>query len=281
MSITRNDCCVLNGGSGGWGFEPLALQLSSALGVDVASQPRRFNYLLHVEDTDQPFQFDVFIPTKPVRLASDKRLLAAVFIEHCVPTPETHLLDSFDDVLRLVREHPGGEWCLKYPTGCGASGHRMITEASSEPANWPRPYIFQEFIRLERPEVYRTYCAAGELFGWVARRFPEGTRLSPWVAHARGARYVRLGEPPTEALEAARRALVATGLWDSFGCVDLLRRPTGEWLVLEVGTDGLFNHVDRDLGDEDFERELHQRVADAFWKAARSYDHTSAQIRDA
>jgi hypothetical protein len=88
---------------------------------------------------------------------------------------------------------------------------------------------------------------------------------------------VRLGEPPTEAREAARRAFVATGLWDSFGCADLLRKPTGEWVVLEVGTDGLFNHVDRDLGDQVFERELHRRVADAFWKAAKSYDITPAK----
>ena len=169
---------------------------------------------------------------------------------------------------------PDSEWCLKYPTSCGASGHRLISSSSTEPPNWPRPFIVQEFIRLKRPEVYRVFCAAGELFGWVARRFPEGTRLSPWVAHARGARYVRLGEPPSEALEAARRSLIATRLWDSFGCVDLLHKPTGEWLVLEVGTDGLFNHVDRDLGDPDLERELHRRVANAFWKAAESYDNT-------
>jgi glutathione synthase/RimK-type ligase-like ATP-grasp enzyme len=269
MSISQKDCCVLNGGSGGWAFEPLAHQLSSVMGVDVATEPRRFNYLLHVEDTEQPVKFDVFIPIKAIQLASDKRLLATAFIEHRVPSPETHLFDSFDEVIRFVREHTGSEWCLKYPTSCGASGHRLVIEESAEPPNWPRPFIVQEFIRLERPEVYRTYCAAGELFGWVVRRFPEGTKLSPWVAHARGARYVRLNDPPAGALEAARRALVATGLWDSFGCVDLLRKPTGEWVVLEVGTDGLFNHVDRDLGDHEFERELQQRIADAFWKAAR------------
>jgi len=280
MRLLPEDCCVLNRGSGSWAFEPLALQLSSSLGVDVASEPRRFNYLLHVEDTDRLVGFEVFIPAEAIRLASDKRLLAGVFARHDVPTPETHLLDTYEQVLRFVGKHPGSEWCLKYPTGCGASGHRMIAEVSVEPANWPRPFIVQEFVRLDRPEVYRTYCAAGELFGWVARRFPKGTFLSPWVAHARGARYVQLGQPPSEALEAARRALVATGLWDSFGCVDLLRKPTGAWVVLEVGTDGLFNHVDRDLGDEDFERELHQRVADAFWSAAQSYDDTSANSRD-
>jgi hypothetical protein len=70
-------------------------------------------------------------------------------------------------------------------------------------------------------------------------------------------------------MEVARRALVATGVWDSFGCADLRRKTTGEWVVLEVGTDGLFNHVDRDLGEPHFEQELHRRVASAFWKAAQ------------
>jgi len=28
---------------------------------------------------------------------------------------------------------------------------------------------------------------------------------------------------------------------ESFGCVDLLQRPTGEWVMLAVGTDGLFS----------------------------------------
>jgi len=52
MSLSPKDCCVLNGGSGAWAFEPLALQLSSSLGVDVSGEPRRFNYLLHIEDAD-------------------------------------------------------------------------------------------------------------------------------------------------------------------------------------------------------------------------------------
>jgi glutathione synthase/RimK-type ligase-like ATP-grasp enzyme len=263
---------VLNSGSGAWGFEPLAAQLSSSLGIDVSEQPRRFNYLLHVEASGSSAGFDVFIPTEAVRLASDKRLLARVFTENCVPVPLTRLFDSFDDVLSFIRAHSSNEWCLKYPIGCGANGHKMITESSVESPNWPRPFVVQEFIRLERPEVHRIFCAAGELFGWVARRFPEGCPVSPWVAHARGARYVRLGEPPTEAMVAARRALIATRLWDSFGCVDMLRRPRGEWVVLEVGTDGMFNHVDRELGDSELERELQGRVAKAFWKAAGKLD---------
>lgn len=277
MSISPNDCCVLNEGSGAWAFEPLAHQLSSHLGVEVSSRPRRFNYLLHVEDTARAIEGELFIPAEAIRLASDKRLLAKAFDENGVPAPETHLVQSFADVLQFVRDHGNSEWCLKYPISCGASGHRLISSTSAEPPNWPRPFIVQEFIRMKRPEVFRAYCAAGELFGWLARRFPTGSPESPWVAHARGARYENVGDRPDEASRAAHSALQATGLWNSFGCADLLQKPTGKWLVLEVGTDGLFNHVDRDVGDKSFERDLYRRLKDAFWKAARSYGEQTAK----
>jgi hypothetical protein len=65
--------------------------------------------------------------------------------------------------------------------------------------------------------------------------------------------------------------LQATGLLSSFGCVDLLRRPSGEWVVLEVGTDGMFNHVDRDLGLPEVEQDLQRRVAEAFWARLGSW----------
>src|SRR5262249_55494372 len=84
-------------------------------------------------------------------------------------------------------------------------------------------------------------------------------------AHARGARYEPAGEAPPAASAAARAGLDAVGLLESFGCADLLRLATGEWVVLEVGTDGGFNHVDRDLGLPGLEQELQRRVAEAFW----------------
>lgn len=154
---------------------------------------------------------------------------------------------------------------LKWPTGCGAGGHRRIGPGDRLPHDWPRPYVLQEFVRLERPEVYRLYGAAGELFGWNARRFPPEIAPSPWVAHARGARYEVLGAAPAEAERIAHRALNAVGLLGSFGCVDLLPAPDGGWLALEVGTDGVFNHVDRDVGDPVLAAELDRRVAEAFW----------------
>jgi hypothetical protein len=185
-------------------------------------------------------------------------------------TPFTRLLANFDEVRAFVNERPHSRWCLKYPISCGANGHRILTPDCQEPPNWPRPFIVQEFIQMDRPEVYRTYGAAGELFGWVVRRYPDGAKISPWVAHAQGARYACLGEPPEQAVAAARSALVAVKLFDSFGCVDLMCRPDGAWVVLEVGTDGLFNHVDRDWGDVEMENELSRRVADSFWQAARN-----------
>jgi hypothetical protein len=143
--------------------------------------------------------------------------------------------------------------------------YRLLNPGMALPRGWPLPLVVQEFIPLERPEVYRLYGAGGQLFGWVARRFPAGVEPSPWVAHARGARYELVGDAPVEAVAAARSALEAVGLLGSFGCVDLLRHPGGKWLVLEVGTDGMFNHVDRDLGLPELQLEIQRRVAEAFW----------------
>ena len=125
--------------------------------------------------------------------------------------------------------------------------------------------MVQEFVRLEQPEVYRLYCVGGELFGWNARRYPPGVKASPWVAHAQGARYVHLGTPTDAAAAGATAALKAAGLFGSFGIVDLLPHQN-RWLVLEVGTDGLFNHVDRDFDNPSLAQELDRRLAEAFWK---------------
>jgi hypothetical protein len=264
--MNENECCILNAGDGSWAFAPLAAQLSRALWVDVAEEPRRHNYLLLTDDAVAAARDDFFIPFASMKLAADKRALARVFAQRGVPTPETHLVESLGEARRLASGASNTSWCLKYPTGCGASGHRLLTEETTVPDTWPRPLVVQEFVRLERPEVYRLYAAGGRLFGWVARRFPAGVKPSPWVAHARGARYEPSGDPPAGAVAAARAALDAAGLLASFGCADLLRRPSGAWVVLEVGTDGMFNHVDRDLGLPELEQEIQRRIAEAFWQ---------------
>jgi hypothetical protein len=264
MNATRSDCCVLCGGDGAWAFEPLARSLAVALGADVSPTPRRFNYLLFTDSLPLPADCASFIPPESIALAADKRRLAEVFARNGVPIPETHLLNTWDEVQHFRVARPEAEWCLKFPTACGASGHRLLTD--DPPAWWPVPFVVQEFVRLEQPVVYRTYAAGGVIFGWMVRRFPTGKKPSPWVAHARGAVYEHAGHAPQAAVTVARSALAATGLLGSFGCVDLLQRPTGEWMALEVGTDGLVNHVDRALGDAVMEAEMTRRIAEVFWK---------------
>lgn len=260
-----NLCCIVNGGGGAWAFSALAQQLSQALWIDVSETPRQFNYLLVMDNFDVSSFGESFIPLRSLEIAADKRLLAQAFCANSVPTPLTRLVRSMDDAQRILDDDRTRTWCIKYPTSCGASGHRMLTPGMVLPKDWPLPLIVQEFIQLERPEVYRLYGANDHIFGWVARRFPAGVNVSPWVAHARGARYENLGDPPPDAVRAGRAALTAVDLLNSFGCVDLLRRPTGEFVVLEVGTDGMFNHVDREIGCSELESEILRRIAEAFW----------------
>ncbi len=262
---SAESCCILNGGSGAWAFAGLADALSRALWLDVAAEPREFNYLLFADGHGFQSRGELFIPFRSMQLAADKRLLATAFADADVPRPITHLVPSITDAQQILAEDINREWCLKFPTGCGGSGHRRLVPGMELAAGWPMPLVVQEFISLDPPEVYRTYVAGGKPFGWVVRRFPEGVSPSPWVAHARGARYADAGDAPAAALDAAWAAFEAVGLWNSFGCADLLRHPSGEWQVLEVGTDGMFNHVDRDLGLPNLERELQRNVAQAFW----------------
>src|SRR5688572_4847162 len=158
-------CAVLNTGCGAWAFEEHARRLSRALWLDVSEDPREYVYLLGW-DLPEPPQAELFIPYRSILLAGDKRLLAGLFPEAGVSAPRTLLLNTPDEVCEAVRSETGRQWVLKYPTGCGASGHRLLDAGSPVPEGWPRPYVVQEFIRLETPEVYRLYCAGGETFGW-------------------------------------------------------------------------------------------------------------------
>jgi len=264
-SIRAESCCIVNGGGGAWAFAALAEQLARALWIDVSATPRRYNYLLITDEFDASEFGELFIPYRSMQIAADKRLQTKVFAANAVPTPDTRLVDSLEEAERILRDSPDRDWCLKYPTGCGASGHRMLAPGMKLPKDWPMPLVVQEFVKLERPEVFRLYGATGRVFGWIARRFASGVKPSPWVAHARGARYELAGAAPAEAVAAGMAALKAVGLLDSFGCVDLLRRDTGEFVVLEVGTDGKFNHVDRELNSPELEREIQQRIAESFW----------------
>ncbi|MEZ6139409.1 MAG: hypothetical protein R3B84_02450 [Zavarzinella sp.] len=264
-SVNPDNYCILNTGGGAWAFASLASQLSRALWVDVADDAREYNYLLLADQQNIPDNNRLFIPFSSMELAADKRALARVFLENSVPIPDTHLFESIEDAKQFANINNHLSWCLKFPTGCGASGHRMLLAETMIPDSWPHPLIVQEFVHMQQPEVYRLYAAGGEIFGWVARRFPNGATTSPWVAHARGARYELAGIAPQEAVAVGRSALIATGLLGFFGCVDLIFHPSGKWVVLEVGTDGMFNHVDRNLELPALELEIQSRIAESFW----------------
>jgi len=260
MTVTTG---IINQGNGSWAFEEHAERLASALWLEIVDRPRDRNFVLGWERKTPP-SGDLFIPWEGIHFASDKRLQAEAFNRAGVPMPATVLLDNLAAVRTFLATNDSKRWVLKYPTSCGASGHRFLNLETTIPADWPTPFVVQEFIESPQPEVYRLYGVAGELFGWNARRFPAGVKPSPWVAHARGARYCHLAAAPKAAMDAAKGALSVAGLMQSFGAVDLLSDGRG-WLVLEVGTDGVHNHVDRDFENPSLEAELNRRLAEAFW----------------
>lgn len=257
------EAAILNSGSGAWAFESLANSLSHTLGVPVVSQPTELNYILAWDGATPPTG-QSFVPFGAIECANDKRLIAGVFKSFGVPCPETFLL-SDEELTPFLRRQSSRRWLLKYPISCGGAGHRFIQVGDTIPDDWPRPLVVQEFISLPRPEVFRFYGVGGVLFGWNVRRFPEDTQdPSPFVAHARGAHYEQIGTAPPRAVRCARRALEATGLWRSWGCVDMVPADNGRWLALEVGTDGLWSHVDRDIQPPCIAEELETRLGQTF-----------------
>lgn len=263
--VAWGEAVVLNSGPGAWAFEPLAEVLSQVLNAPISTTPARWNYVLGWDGGEVQSSF---IPLESMRIASDKRLTAQAFARHNVSAPETLLLESEREVQQVLAPRADEEWVLKWPIGCGGSGHRLIATGDAIPIDWPRPFVLQRFVRLERPEVFRLYGIAGRLFGWNARRFAPGQSDSPFVAHARGARYEDAGELPPAAEDVARAALESCGLLSSFGCADLMRDSSGRWLALEVNTDGLFQHIDRDVPPE-IAHQINARLNNAFslWAA--------------
>src|SRR4051812_12463518 len=113
--MNNTDCCILNAGGGAWAFEPLARQLSRALWVDIAEQPRGYNYLLLADDAVAAGLDGLFIPLRAIEAAADKRELARIFATAGVPVPDTRLVESADGARRFADAHPNKAWCLKYP----------------------------------------------------------------------------------------------------------------------------------------------------------------------
>ncbi len=261
---------ILNSSDGAWVFQELAESLANILKIEIDNIPRDFNYVLNWNEANiKEIEHKMFIPWSGINIASDKRLLADIFLKHKIAIPETYLINTYEEVLKFIESYTE-QWCLKYPIGCGASGHKIINNRLDIPQKWLKPYVVQKFIKLKKIQVFRLYCAGKILFGWNRRKFTSPDNSNPWVAHANGAVYEVLGQPPEEVKKLATLALKATHLYDSFGCVDLLQDNDGNWLVLEVGTDGIFNHVDRNIGNLDLEIEINQRIATAFWQRVTS-----------
>jgi hypothetical protein len=257
---------ILNQSDGKWVFENLAQMLSRSLWVDISEDVADLNYVLCTDTDLTNNTLNSFIPIDSIKIASDKRSIDQRFKSHNVSRPTTFIVDSDPEIEAILHKFDRNRWILKYPTGCGGMNHRMIEDVSQIPEKWPQPYLIQEFIESTQPQVYRFYCVAGDLFGFNVRKFADPDISNPWVSHTNGARY-NYGETPNkEAIEVATSALIATGLYDSFGVVDLINDRSGKWFALEVGTDGIYNHVDRDVANDSLVDELNERLAIAFWR---------------
>lgn len=251
---------VVNAGPEAWAFADHAARMGAALGVEVGSEPALFNYVLGWPE-DRSYPPGSFIGREAARCASDKRLQAIAFLERGVPIPETHTLATRDAVDRLLSTRRDTTWVLKWPVGSGATGHRLLRSIDAIPRLWDGPYLLQRFVEMPTPEVYRLYVVGVDAVGWNVRRFPEGVGASPFVAHAKGARYEEAGSPPACVVEAGLLATRAVGLEGRFAAVDFL--PDGDrWLVLEVNTDGPFQHVDRDFAGSE---RLDAQISTCFW----------------
>jgi glutathione synthase/RimK-type ligase-like ATP-grasp enzyme len=266
MITSSTKLTILNQSEGKWAFENLAHTLARSLWADVSDRPSDVNYILCTDCDLTANSIRSFIPIDSISIAADKRKIEKRFNADRVTRPKTLIVDSLAEISSILSGGNSHRWVLKYPIGCGGIHHRIIEDASQIPDKWPQPFLLQEFIESEQPAVYRFYCVDRDLFGFNARKFADPDRASPWVAHANGARYDYTETPTPAAIAVAKSALIATGLYDSFGAVDLLRDLHGKWYALEVGTDGIYNHVDRDFDNNNLTNELNERLAIAVWK---------------
>lgn len=260
MTTRREHVRIVNAGPEAWVFEEHAARMAAALGVEISEEPARYNFVLGWP-AQRALPARSFIGDEALRCTADKRLQAAAFAAHGVAAPETHVFETRADLGAFLGARREVSWVLKWPTGAGATGHRLLGSTGEILRLWEPPYLLQRFVEMEEPEVYRLYVVGSEAVGWNARRFPEGAPSSPFVAHARGARYVDVGSPPEDVVQMGLLAMRAVGLEGRFGAVDFIP-DDARWLVLEVNTDGPFQHVDRDFEGA---HDLDARIARCFW----------------
>jgi len=240
-----------------WAFGHLAEKLSRYLQCPITNTPVGKCYVL----SEPEIPIDSYIPLNCINISSDKRLMESCFSNYNVARPATYILENEDEISKVLAS--GDEYLLKYPTSCGANGHYMVSLPFKSKKGWPKPYLLQKFIRVRAPKVYRLYCVSGLAVGSNVRKF-DGDTDKILVAHAQGAKYSFDESVDALGIKMGLQAINSVGLGKSFGVVDLVKDIHGNWLVLEIGTDGIYNIVDRDYSNEQFDALLHSKIAESF-----------------
>lgn len=239
-------------------------QLAETLDVPIVDDERDVDLGLILAWDGPPPRCRTFVPFDAIVAAQDKREQFRRFHAAGVSIPESRLFDDFPTAQAFALADHRRQWLLKWPLGSGAVGHVIIDRDTRVTRLWNPPFLIQEFIALDRPEVYRVFGCEGTLFGFNVRYFPPGTSSGPLVTLHRGAVYAPSGVPSPEVRDQACLALSAFGLLSTFGCVDLILPPDGTVRVLEVNADGLHQFVYRVPELPSLARELAERVRAAF-----------------
>jgi hypothetical protein len=248
-------------------FGEFPVQLASSLDMPIMDNDSDVDLGLVLAWDGPPPRCRTFVPFDAIVAGLDKREQFRRFQEAGVSIPESRLFDDFETARAFALADRRRRWLLKWPLGSGAVGHTIIDHDTCVTPIWKPPFLIQEFVALERPEVYRLFGCGGELFGFNVRTFPRGTPSKALVSTHRGATFGLAGIAPLAVADQACRALSAFGLMSTFGCVDLILPPDGRVLVLEVNADGLHQFVDRVPSLPGLAREMTDRLRLAFRRA--------------
>jgi glutathione synthase/RimK-type ligase-like ATP-grasp enzyme len=257
MSLRKN---ILLRPEDAWAFGPLAEKLSRHIGCPISADENCFSYVLSKPAHPTIASYNALAG---LEIAADKRLIERAFARNGIPRPQTWLLNIEAEVTALVIGEPAGSYLLKYPTACGSVNHYLLHGSFTAKKNWPTPYLVQEYIRQKINRVYRVYCVGGESVGSNVRRFTSDSK-SVLVAHALGARYFFDDPVDADGVRIAESAVRAVALENGFCVVDMLKDDQDRWYVLEVGSDGIHNIVDRDYGNDGFDEVLQARIGEHF-----------------
>ncbi len=257
----KQSAAILHSGPWKKVFGQFPEYLSRLTGWPIVEDDRdiSFGYVLGW-DEEKPPRCQTYIPFEAILSANDKREQYKRFKQFDVRIPETHLIDTKEGVFDFFESRPDKKWVLKWPDGCGGMGHQLLSSQTQITAFWRAPFLVQEFIRMNRPQVFRLTAADGIFFNWCVRKFPAEKKTSPWVSHALGAKFESIDQIPDEVEIEVKKALLATELFSSFGAVDLIQSEDGKWLVLEVNTDGVYHYVTREVGLPEYTKIFDQHI---------------------